>query len=119
MTRAKTMLQLIAIVLPALVLVSAVSLGGLAYWARPTMIVQNDSESTVQVTAYWDEHEKVLQPIKPGARQTFKVSGESAIVFVVTHPDGTQVRSHPMYFTAATTVTAMFTGNAVEVTSAL
>lgn len=117
MTRGTTLIQRIAIVLFALILIIALLLGGVAYWVKPTMIVQNDSELTVHVTAYWADARKVLQPIKPGASQTFKLSGESAVVFVATYPDGTQVKSQPMYFTTATTVTAIFTENAVDVTT--
>ncbi|WP_313055426.1 hypothetical protein [Pseudomonas lopnurensis] len=119
MTRSRTMLQRIAIALFTLVLICTALLGGLLYWATPTMVVQNDSELTVQVTAHWGDSRKMLQPIKPGDKRTFKVRGESAIEFVATYPDGTQVTSRPMYFTTATTVTAVVTDSGVEATAEL
>ena len=39
------------------------------------------------------------------------------MVFVVTYPDGQQLTSLPMYFTTATTVTAVVTENTVDVTA--
>ena len=119
MTRNRPVLQRIALALFGLLLLCTPILLGITYWATPTIVVRNHSPFTVQVTAYWGDQLKVLQPVKPGAKRTFKVRGESAITFVVTYPDGTHVTSLPMYFTTATTVTAVVTGNGVEATAEL
>ncbi len=119
MTRNRPMFQRIAIALLVLLMLCTALLLAITYWATPTMVVRNDSQHTVRVTAHWGDRLKILQAIKPGARRTFKVRGESAITFVVSYPDGTQVTSHPMYFTTATTVTAVVTGSGVEATTEL
>lgn len=104
--------------MPALLLCSAL-VGMLMYWATPTMVVQNHSGSTVQMIAKWDDNVIELPALSPGAQRAFKVRGESAIEFFVTYPDGTQVKSQPMYFTTATTVSAVVTANSVEVSAKL
>lgn len=119
MTHSRPIIKRIAIALFALFILCTALLLAITYWATPTMVVRNDSQHTVRVTAHWGNSFKILQPLKPGARRTFKVRGESAITFVVSYPDGTQVTSHPMYFTTATTVTAVVTGSGVEATMEL
>lgn len=119
MTRSSTMLYRIAIPLVILLLICTALVGGLAYWATPTIVIQNHSGDTVRVTAQWGTSRKELPAVSPGAKRTFKVAGESAIEFVVTYPDSTQLRSLPMYFTTATTVTAVVTDRVVEVTADL
>ncbi|MGA6099124.1 hypothetical protein ACPESN_14805 [Stutzerimonas marianensis] len=119
MTRNRPMFQRIAIALLVLSMLCTALLLAITYWATPTMVVRNDSQLTVQVTAHWGDRLKILQPLKPGARRSFKVRGESAITFVVTYPDGTQITSQAMYFTTATTVTAVVSDSGVEATTEL
>lgn len=102
------------------VLVSVFTLAGAAlYWATPTMVVRNDSSATVQVTARWNAHHRELHDLQPGHARTFKVRGESTITFTVTYPDGSHVQSLPMYFTTATTVSAVITARSVSVSPQL
>lgn len=119
MISSSTMLHRLAAPLVILLLVCTALVGGLTYWATPTIVIQNHSGVTVQVTALWGNNRKKLPAISPGAKHTFKVAGESAIKFVATYPDGTQLSSLPMYFTTATTVTAIVTDNMVEITAGL
>ena len=119
MISSSTMLHRIAVPFVILLLICTALVGGLMYWATPTIVIQNHSGVTVRVTALWGTSRKELPAISPGAKRTFKVAGESAIEFVATYPDGTQLSSLPMYFTTATTVTAIVTDNMVKVTADL
>ncbi|CAD5106194.1 hypothetical protein [Zestomonas carbonaria] len=89
------------------------------YWATPTMIVRNNSGATVQVTARWGDHHRELGDLQPGSKRTFNVRGESAIRFIVTYSDGSQLESLPMYFTTAMTVSAVISGQSVSVSAEL
>lgn len=115
MTRSWTLPRRIAVTLLTLSALCAALLLGVDYWAAPTVVVRNQSGVTVQVEAQWSANRKQLPAIAPGAKRTFKVTGESSIVFAVTYPDGRQLTSRPMYFTAFTTVTAVITDGLVEV----
>lgn len=119
MTGSLSRLRCLVLTSIAALLTCLVLVGTLMYWATPTMIVQNRSESIVQIIAKWDDNVIELPGLSPGAQRTFKVRGESAIEFFVTYPDGTQVKSQPMYFTTATTVSAVVTANSVDVSAEL
>lgn len=119
MTDRFMMLRRIAVSIAVSLLSGTALLGGLTYWATPTVVVQNHSTATVQVTAHWGSGQKALPAIPPGAQRSFRVAGESAIEFGVMFPDGTQLNSQPMYFTTATTVTAVITGSSVDVSADL
>lgn len=117
MTRTWKILRRIAFALCALAALYAALFLGVAYWAKPTMVIRNHSGVTVQVEARWGTNRKQLPAIAPGAKRRFKVGGESAMGFVVTYPDGKQISTEPVYFTITTTVTAIVTDSTVEVTS--
>jgi hypothetical protein len=117
MTRSSKLLRRIAATLLLLLTLCAALLSGVNSWATPTVVVRNQSGVTVQVVAQWNTHRKQLPAIAPRATCRFKAAGESSMVFVVTYPDGQQLTSLPMYFTTATTVTAVVTENTVDVTA--
>lgn len=119
MTRSWTMPQRIVAIFLVLLLLCTALLVGITYWATPTVVIQNHSWVTVHVEAYWGTDRKQFPAITPEAKRTFKVTGESAMEFVATYPDGRHVTSLPMYFTTATTVTAVVTDSGVEVTAEL
>lgn len=119
MTRSWTLVRRLAVVLLTLSAVYAAPFLGALYWATPTVVIHNHSGVEVQVEARWDAQRKQLPALSPGAKRRFKVAGESAMGFVVNYPDGRQISSTPVYFTTATTVTAVVTDSGVEVRSEL
>lgn len=119
MTRSLSRLRCLVLASIAALLICIALVGMLMYWATPTMVVQNRSGNPVEVIAKWNDNVIELPGLSLGAQRTFKVRGESAIEFFVTFPDGTQVRSQPMYFTTATTVSAVVTADSVRVSAEL
>lgn len=117
MTQGRMLVRHVAWVLLLSVLLCTAVLAAITYWATPTVVIQNHSPDAVRVAAQWGTSRKQLPGIAPGATRTFKIAGESAVAFVVTYPDGSQITSLPMYFTTATTVTAVITDNHVNVTA--
>ncbi|MGY8820263.1 MAG: hypothetical protein ACKVLM_12775 [Pseudomonadales bacterium] len=119
MTLSWTLARRFAFAIMIIFALCAALLLGISHWATPTVVVENYSSVAVEVEARWDSNRKQLPAIAPGARRSFKVTGESSMAFMVTYPDGRQLTSLPVYFTTTTTVTAAVTDSIVDVSAKL
>ena len=117
------MLFVIKKLLFAIVAILAIGAGLLVYFAAPYVatpkfVVKNESGVSVEVTAHWREKSKRIGSIVAGSKRVFEVNDEAAMEFRAVYPSGQVVTSSPaVYFTSGTTIIAVVTESAVEVSA--
>lgn len=85
---------------------------------NPSIIFLNESGQEVIVTASRDGNDRKLGTIAAGAKRTFKVRDESALMLMVSYADGRGIESSSIYFTSGVDVTATVTNAAINITHA-
>lgn len=119
------MLFVVKKLLFATVAILVIGAGSLVYFAAPYVatpkfVVKNESDISVEVTAHWREQIKSLSNIPAGSERVFEVNDEAAMEFRAVYQNGLVITSSPaVYFTSGTTVIAVVTESAVEVSTEL
>jgi len=88
-----------------------------SYTYTPKFRVENNSSTTVQVTAKWRDQQKQVGELKTGSIVMFEVNDEAAMSFDVTYPDGAVKSTTAVYFTSGTTVYVQINTGGIEVTT--
>ena len=99
--------------------VAVVLVAGLVWFvvpsfAAPAFVVINRSAEPVTVVASWRQTARPLGRLASGDRLRFTVADEAAMRFAVTYPDGRQLESEPIYFTAGIVVFTEIEADRVE-----
>lgn len=88
--------------------------------AAPKFIIKNASNSAVEVSAYWRQHEKAQGKISVGSELEFEVYDEAAMTFKAIYPSVLVLVSSPeVYFTSGTVTRGIVTNTSVDITTEL
>lgn len=78
-------------------------------------LIANETPYPVSVVAAWRNQIDDLGAIPPSTTYRFSLRDEAAMTFTAQYPDGRQMESEEIYFTAGTGVVATITESGIQV----